>query len=320
MAVHERLLKPMTQYFTGVQQKSGLIGVELEIEGVNLPESVGGGWVVKPENSLRTLHNGGPGDAWEYVTNVPHSMEGINNRLVALEKRLTKEGTQVVLTSRASTHIHLNMVPETFKTYFGFIMIFTAVEPVLIHLCGPERNGNLFCLPSYETGDIRRCIQHQVIGILNPGMYGWSGRGKYANLNLDPLSTLGSVEVRCFPNCIDAGTITRWAQWLVNMQTMAKTWPQETFIDLYAHIQNDPHQFLQRIFTDIHLPSAVHSVNLTELLQLGAETSYEVYRAAKPLFDFDPAQQLKKPRRKKSGGWEPSYEATIMFDDGPTQA
>ena len=36
----------------------------------------------------------------------------------------------------------------------------------------------------------------------------------------ETFETLGSVEVRCFPNCIDPDRITQWATWLVNIQNI----------------------------------------------------------------------------------------------------
>lgn len=297
--------------------EEGDFGVELEIEGIKLPNDISG-WKVKSENSLRNLSQGGPGEAIEYATAGAFPCSLLETKLKQLYKLFTREGTKVVLTPRASTHIHINMQQQTLKTYFGYLMLFTTVEPLLMRLCGPERNGNLFCLPSYETGDIAMVAAHQTQQLIDGvSLQNWRNRGKYACLNTDPIKTFGSLEVRCFPNCILPETILQWAQWLMNIRNLAASWHEDTYSGLFTLATDNPDALINKIFTgDVNFFRAVYPHNIADVIGIGAEVGYEVYRATKPVFDYRPEAHQKKKRQHTLDPNElTTAEAVVMFDD-----
>jgi hypothetical protein len=276
-----------------LRNTAGDVGVELEIEGVNLPMEVKG-WVPHEERSLR-------GEAREFVTHGAVTLDELRNRMVHLNRQLTRKGTTVNLTGRASTHVHLNMQRETMRTVFGTIFVATIAEPVLLSLCGPGRNGNLFCLPSFETGDLTQAVRAWVVGMLDYpvsdyGAHAWRARGKYASLNTDPLTTWGSIEFRCFPNTIDVDEVVRYATWCTRLRDFASNYPNFDYATLFDDVYERPETVYQLFQDD---PEFRKKLVLTpnELIRAGVETSYEVWKHAQPAFLYE--QPKKRERVKK---------------------
>lgn len=300
----------------GTHLLPGDVGIELEIEGLHLPRQVTG-WSRHVENSLRGANGrviqGGEDledTPQEYVTNGPIQIDSVPTVLNQLIQKLKKTPVMVNLTQRASTHIHLNMAAETVSTLFNFIIVFTVAEPVLLRLCGPLRNGNLFCLPSYETGEMPQYIQkirNTVTAIavkekITPdhALYirqTWPSRGKYAALNLDPLKTLGSVECRCFPNSIDPNEINNWATWLVRMRTMAREMSVTDLRQFLDGAYNNPMGFLSKIFPLGGIFTACQPNHPSELVAFGVEQAYETMVAMFELIEWK-ADTQKKGKKK----------------------
>ena len=166
------------------------------------------------------------------------------------------------------------MGPEKLDTVFGFVALFTIIEPVLVRLCGPSRNGNLFCIPSYDAGDLASYWEKITDLFLVYGLEArrrWSYRGKYASLNIDPLNSLNSVEVRCFPNSITPSEIMKWVDWLMEIKRVAQQWEDRTFFTMIDRASNDPGYFLHLVFPDESLFSACYPNNPNELIQCGIE-------------------------------------------------
>lgn len=296
----------------GVAQQLGDVGVELEIEGVHLPSTITG-WTPKAENSLR-------GEAIEYVTSRAVNLEQLQRRMSVLHKHLTSDNVRVNLSKRASTHIHVNLQQDTFKTFFGFILLFTLVEPLLLRLCGPMRNGNLFCIPSYETGELPSAVRRmvQVMSYSRErGFYDWPNqRGKYAALNIDAITTFGSAEVRCFPNTISPDDVMKWAGWLLNIRQTVRDWPDETFRSLLDWATTSPFAMARSIFTnEANLVSQCHPNTVAELLSFGREGAYEIFRELRPFLSY---VEKEKKKRKKS---EEIFQEVVEADfGGPTWA
>lgn len=290
--IHPQLKTSLNELF-GAPVKTGDLGVELEVEGTLLPTELIG-WTWKPENSLRGA-NGRQVPAGEeredtpreYVTARPVGLNALATKLEYLERELRAPNRTVRLTPRGSTHIHINMAGQTLHTAIGFILLFSAIEPVLLRLCGALRNGNLFCLPSYETGDLSFFVQSLAETLM------WPHRDKYASLNLGCLPTLGSFEVRCFPNSITAVDIHRWATWLMNIRRLASG-ADDTFEQLMERMTNERMWLLRQVFEDYPLGACAPD-NPAELTAFGAEEAYEIWHAALPLFEYD--EKLKRPAK-----------------------
>ncbi len=309
----------------------GDIGAELEIEGLQLPKNVSG-WAIHAEHSLRG--DGGRLVAQgedlidtprEYVTNGAYALHQLTDRLNHLHAVLTRAGTAVKLTPRASTHFHVNMQGETLRAAFGFMLVYCIVEPVLLRLCGPQRNGNLFCIPCYETGDLPDFVRNCETALSRSSFQYWpqdggSGvRGKYSALNTDPLTRYGSIELRCFPNSYDPKQITEWASWCISIRDTASSWTAEDYGNLFDTALENPRAFCNRIFgseTTGTLWSVCAPQNLGDLISAGVETSYEVWLALLPFLRWTPGKTKKKAVQKLSS-WsdmDPPMEFQASLD------
>jgi Putative amidoligase enzyme. len=309
-------------------KQTGDVGVEIELEGTNLPIEIQG-WVTKAENSLRGLNgravhpnDNAPDTPREYVTRGAVSLQTLRTRLNTLSAALREKNVEVRLVSRASTHIHVNMQQQSLRSILGYFIVYSMIEPVLVRLCGPERNGNLFCLPNFETGDMPSTVAGwaQHLTLKSPH---WGSRGKYAALNSDPLQTFGSVEIRCFPVSTDPDTIMRWASWVTNIRNKAEQCQDETYKSLIDYVWKYPASLAWDIFTDHPggIAAAVRPNDVEELIRKGVEGAYEIYRAAKPVFDWH--EKKAKPRSKKpyidtideAAEWEVRDEPQVNFAD-----
>lgn len=305
----------------GTSPKSGDIGIELEIEGENLPKEFSG-WHVKPEGSLRgkggrqvSPGENAPDIPFEYTFQKPVGVSAAETKLRALHKALTTGETKVTLTPRGSTHIHVNMQHETVRTVFGFIIIYAIIEPALLRLCGPKRNGNLFCLPTYECGELAFAAGKMAAALI-VGLNQWPARrGRYASLNTDALLQFGSLEVRCFPNEIDPDKIMEWVKWLINIRDLARSWQNDTFLDLLDRAYNEPLWMLAKIFGDKNFYNVLQPTSPHELVQFGVEMSYEIAKAFQPALESGPPKMVetKKPKKKPQsfGVPTPTYWGSI---------
>ena len=280
------------------EQFPGTFGVELEYEGKKLPKTIPG-WVGKKEGSLR-------GEAIEYALDAPVVMADLSGRLDRLFNGVKAVGGEIILTPRASTHIHMNIQRETFLDILNFILVFTILEPVIFRLCGPERNGNLFCLPSYETGDLPAWVA-SYRDLVRKGDIGYlMNRGKYASLNTNTLSQFGSLEARCFPNTDKKEKILQWAQWLLNIKGYVSNLSDKTLDNTFSSVYNNPEGFVERI---LHFRPTLGDLgsNISDLIHYGLEHAYE---ARHPILDLFEKNQAPAKRGKKRVSIQP-VEAPI---------
>lgn len=325
---HPALAAKMT--FLGPPAKTGDLGVELEIEGDYLPMSVNG-WDVHTEGSLRGRDGRSvtPGEnevdtPREYVTHGVVSINDLPSALSHLCAYLKRGKTVVRLTPRASTHIHVNMTNDTFQTYLNFICLFTIAEPILLRICGPQRNGNLFCLPSYESGDLPAYFS-KLSGVMSAWpaydhlRATWPKRGKYASLNVDPIVNFGSVEVRSFPNSVDPDEILSWANILVKLRGLARDLDTEGLQHVLDKSYHEPMWFVSQVFSLNNIFTVCAPTHPTELVYYGAEQAYELVKQVRSYLDYTPnASNTRTGMKKKTGQpFDTAYTTTMGFAQAP---
>lgn len=295
--LHPYLTKTVNECFK-LPKQEGDFGIEMEIEGQRLPPAPSG-WTIKEENSLR-------GEAYEYVTRNAVHMNSLQKSLANLHKALTAEPVTVNLTTRASTHIHLNMQNETFRTLFGTILLYCIAEPMLLRICGQHRNGNLFCLPLVEGGDLPSHFKQMVYSFGDKELtrHHWPHRGKYAALNIDPLNSLGSIEFRMFPNTIDPEDVMRWARWVYALREYAKNYPDETYLSLFTRLYRNPDDIIQIFRTQPDF-NQIFPMWPDQLVHHGLEFAYEAHKPLMALFEnVEKVQQKKKPKKVSMEAFE----------------
>lgn len=262
------------------------VGIELEVEGHNLPGAVPH-WSTKGEGSLQ--------NGIEYITK-PIKADAVQTYVDNLKKFIIDDGATIKPSYRCSTHVHVNVGPELLSDALGMVVVFTMFEPLLLSLCGNQRNGNLFCMSSYDTGEIIPSFDSLLHSLDKIKTYGWSyERGKYSALNFGRLPDLNTLEARCFPLSMDGVTVSKWVSWLLAMRDMAVSEPDKTYRELWKKVRQNPTWYATKIFG-----LEVHQIpNSSSLIDLGTETAYELTKILKTWYN-KPRKEEKKSRGKKA--------------------
>ena len=238
-------------------------GIEIELEGSDFPNSPARGWNVHNEGSLR-------GESREYVTRGPASFGGVHRLMTDLRHSFKDSGADLKKTYRASTHIHYNVQNKTLDRILKSIIRFVCFEPLVVELCGAERNGNLFCLPTYDCGDtvlwLNDFISKSSGKSKSTVAYNHLRRGKYAALNTDPLTQFGTLECRVFPTTVDTRNIIKWCTWLDNILGVDKG----SITEYVKSLAKDTDTEVLRIFEDVSdMP-----VHMKSLIGFGVEQAW----------------------------------------------
>ncbi len=237
---------------------NGIFGVELEIEAENLPSRIEG-WVAHEEGSLR-------GTAIEYVTDGAYTRAELEYALGYLDKAFTSKRTNPSDSYRAGVHIHYNMQQRTLESTIRAIIMYTLVEPIFLKLCGERRDGNLFCLSSYDTGDIHFWLSALFESAqISRDPLRYIGRGKYSSLNTDPIRRFGTLECRSFPTAWEPNAILRYADLLGGILKEHNMHP----LEMLSMAKSQNQEFLEKIFGVEKLP-----LDATSLLGFGIEQTF----------------------------------------------
>lgn len=194
----------------------GEVGIEIEVEGENLPTSGKflDHWRVERDNSLR-------GEAFEYVLSNPVAREEVEGVLHALEKAYRSKGSKVHDSFRAGIHVHVNIQDLSPKQLMNFIFLYFMYEEPLIDFCAPSRRGNHFCLrakdANYLCETLTTCIEEGNLQRLNSDDF------RYSSINLLALFRYGSLEFRALESSRDWDKIQTWINLLLSLKDAAQT-------------------------------------------------------------------------------------------------
>lgn len=222
---------------SGCRRREGLLyGVEVELEFEeyhpdqwdNVPE----GWMSHRDGSLA--------DGIELVS-VPSSLGSLKGLIeVNLDKYL-KEYNPIQESPRTSVHVHINCSDVTFEKAITRACAFWVYEQVFINeYCSDSRRGNLFCL-SVSEADL---IFDEIKRVTESGVLDWrEGQLKYSGLNLYPLRSIGTIEVRVMHGLTTAYEIMSWVETLDKLMKWADTY-------------RNPRELIQAVLSD---PEAVRT-------------------------------------------------------------
>lgn len=290
----------------GRPNKTADVGIELEIEGHALPGVPN--WQTKSEGSLQ--------NGTEYISK-PIKAEAVKGLVDGLAKNIKSEGGTIKESYRCSTHIHVNALPETLENVLGLMVVFTMFEPLLLALCGPQRDGNLFCMSSFDTGDTVSSFETLCEAFDRIKERGWGyERGKYSSLNTGRLADLGTVEARCFPLSVDGTTVSMWVDWMLAMKDLSKSQSDKTYRELWKNVRQNPVWYAVKVFGPI-----VHQCpNASSLVDIGTETAYELTKILKK-YHARPAREEKAEAKtvKKKGFGLSEVSGSLYTDDIPQE-
>lgn len=196
-------------------EEFGDIGLEIEVEGHNLPV-LSKWWRNEQDGSLKGI------ETREYVLDGPQSLEGIKTALDHLDKAYQANQTVVDDSVRAGVHVHINCQHLTMTQLYNFITLYLLLENLLVRWCGEYREGNLFCLRASDA----EWMLYTIRKAANDGRKQFRNRFhndelRYASLNLKALGDYGSLEFRAMRGTRDLGLIYKWAETLFNLREAA---------------------------------------------------------------------------------------------------
>lgn len=222
-----------------VKPVSGDIGIEVEVEGEDLPDGCGL-WAATNDSSLR--------NGIEYVLRKPIAFSEVSGALSDLEDSFVANNSKLTSSVREAVHIHINVQNYTIVELFNFITLYLIFEEVLTAYCGPRREGNLFCLRSRDAEG----FLHFVVRVLESGdLKGFNNDDiRSSSINLKALATYGSLEFRAMGTPEQdyiARDVLCWIELLVSIKDSAKMFEYPT--DVVAGFSGTGYEdFLRKIF------------------------------------------------------------------------
>lgn len=219
------------------QLKTGDLGVEQEVEGVNLPHLDTAVWRSERDHSLR-------GECKEYVMRNPMTLEETKTAVNELLNHFQGGNSQFVESVRAGVHVHLNVQEINVVELYNLIFLYYCVEDILLDFCGPTRKGNLFCLglshSEYTADVIGNALKRKDLTVFSDEVI------RYSALNLCSLSKYGSVEFRAMRSANDVQLINTWCEIIHNLRDVACSYNNPKEI-LEEAISNYP-ELLSKVF------------------------------------------------------------------------
>lgn len=268
-----------------------LIGIEIEVEGYNLFKHPTKWWGVHKEDSLRQYKGHLP---LEYALTQPVTIEESEAALEYLLSRLLREKTELNLSERTSTHVHLNVQSWTVKQVFTLVCLYLLFEDILVEWCGAHRVGNMFCLRARDAQQFIRQLRE----IVQQQNYTWlkskhSDNIRYVSCNLASLAKFGSLEWRALRGTSDKDVIMEWIKTLCCLHFQAGSFKNP--IELIRVFESTgPVEFTNLIFGD---DSAwLNAPNLHDRMWDACRNIRELAFASK--WEDDPPKERKKRVKK----------------------
>lgn len=197
----------------------GDVGLELEVEGENLPQFVD---FLTPETAVPwTNHDDGSlrGENNEYVTGGPIKIAEVAPMVGALFTAFAENGTKLKLSNRCSTHVHVNCSMLSPKPITSFVALFGIVEETVTHWCGDDRVSNPFALRIIDTNATIEKWEDWLTG----EHVEFNKNDKYNGMNIRPLFDMGSIEFRHMRGAESADLVVNWVRFLWALREEART-------------------------------------------------------------------------------------------------
>jgi len=197
----------------------------------------------------------------------------------------------------ASVHVHINMLTETPLAFANFVTTYALVESLLIRISGPDRKSNLFCLPLKDAEGNVENIEN-VLRAFGANVYKKiqldPNRCKYSSLNIAPLSSKGSIEIRTFRGETNTDLVYDWVKIIHDIRQFSRqNINPKNIIDMFDRWGPE---IINEIF-----PNTVHLVRndltLDQVRELLFENLYNASKFAVIKDKWDDTFGLPKPRK-----------------------
>ena len=202
------------------------IGVEVELEGIPI-EGVNAMCPLLKSTGDYSLRGE---DSGEILFALPLKGEDAVLALKAIETYTIKRKTRPIISSRTSTHVHVDMRNMNVDSLCKFIAVYLTIERVLFHYCGKEREDNIFCVPLYKSDSYLKYMS-KVFNAKDESQFLkalqlFNEQSRYAALNLNSLWTHGTIELRILKGEFRSNKLIDW----VNMVLSIKKYAESTTI------------------------------------------------------------------------------------------
>ena len=192
------------------------VGLEIEMEGINVASirGVRNKWKSEQDASLR-------GNSVEWVLPGPVERQTVRRRIHSLSVAIKRSPHKVKLlpSDRCGVHVHINVQPLEEEELFKFITLYLMFEPLLVHWCGDDREGNMFCLRAIDAEELILALMY----VRRTGS--WRGIAhdgyRYAAMNVAALAKYGSLEFRAMRTPENLMRIPVWVDALLALKDYA---------------------------------------------------------------------------------------------------
>jgi hypothetical protein len=190
------------------------VGIEVELEGIRFAKSFGNLWIISSDGSLQ--------NGIELIS-VPVWGTAITDALSELDTAL--KGKTPYLSFRTSVHVHLNVLDLSTDELAWLVKLYLFYEPALFRLHNDwSRYENIFCVPARKSLKIQEGYASLLHDLKRERLNTREGTyvaSKYAALNPNPVSSLGTLEFRHMGGCIDTKRISDWINILLQLKVAA---------------------------------------------------------------------------------------------------
>lgn len=270
------------------------LGVEVELENIRSRMPASRYWEVKSDGSLR---NSGA----EFVFREPLGGKDLYDACINLDSMLYDKNPDP--SWRCSVHVHIDVRDLTPSQVKKFILVYATLERILFDASGWQRYRNNFCcalgFAQQQVETLSRLWTLPDNRLLQRLVESWS---KYSAINLIPMRTFGSIEIRISEAKWKKGQLIRHCNRMLAIKEIAKSWDGSEE-DLIGYLlSSDPRTLFPK-----GLPKEIPLAKYQDDLVLGAKIAYEIralYAIGKTftLSNETGAQQFETTRR--SDVWE----------------
>lgn len=224
--------------FTPIAKYRGEVGIEIEVEGHNLPKMIPSYWKHVPDNSLRGGENA------EYILKQPCLRRSVPKFLKYLKAQLDKSKAKIDESNRTSVHVHLNMSKKSLVDCYTFMMMYFIFEPLMSNIAGDSRAHNLFCLQAMDAEYIVDVLARSAKNRkFNPD----PEKLRYTSVNACAITKFNSIEFRALRGTVDPDVIAEWVDLLLKIKDAAEGYKDPTeVIGQFSRV--GPEQFIEDVF------------------------------------------------------------------------
>lgn len=217
------------------------VGIEIEVEGFNLPQNPPMGWRAEYDGSLH-------GESMEYVFKNPVPRGKVGTMLDRLTDKFKEMDTGVRDTGRAGVHVHINIRDLTRNELYNFITLYLIFEDILVKYRGDLREGNLFCL---RTRDAEGILDYLRDSITYKDLYHLdTDQIRYASINCKAICQYGSLEFRAMRSTVDMDVLNNWVKILLSLKDASKLYKNP--IDIVSNMSLTGYTgFIQSVFGEL---------------------------------------------------------------------